>query len=443
MSKSIVLLSTNDHGGAGELSFRITRALRELGNEALLLVKHKLKNDRFVIQLPEAVQPSYSLTRRVLRKVDNKARVSIAWFIKQGRYSEITILRTNPNFYFFNKDENISLIDTDSIIKAIPFKPDLIIVGWVSEFINTRNMQQLMSATKAPLYWLTTDMAPLTGGCHYAWNCLGYTSDCANCPAILTEELKQTAKRNLALKISHIQASNIQVLAGSEWCRRQAAASTLFRSQPAIQVLNGPIDQNIFNNRCRDIAKKVFSVDATKKLIFTGSTFSHEKRKGIEYLVIALQQLYKRMTIVERSNVQILVAGNHVLENELIKRIPFEIVPFDFIKDTLLLSLAYQAADLFVCSSIEDSGPMMVTEALACGTPVVGFDLGFTSDIVEHGVNGFRVPVENTELLTEYMHKVLCLSKDESGQFSRNAIQAINDKASLQQLKKVINSLLN
>ena len=43
---------------------------------------------------------------------------------------------------------------------------------------------------------------------------------------------------------------------------------------------------------------------------------------------------------------------------------------------------AYGVADVFLCSSIEDNGPMMINEALMCGTPVVCFKVGIGNDLV-------------------------------------------------------------
>ena len=441
MNKRIVVIATHDFGGAGEAAFRITRALRQLGHEVIMLVKHKTKPETFITQIHRKLKPSRSLVFRVSHKIFDKVSEKVSKYEKRNYV--IPELHTNPNFHFYNADEEIGLDDTTDLEEAIPFQPDLILVGWVSSFINTRNMQELGQATQAPVYWLTTDMAPMTGGCHYAWNCLGYTRDCANCPAILTDELKQLAKKNLLLKLNYVSTGNIKVLAGSEWCRRQATTSTLFGAQSHIAVLNGVIDQHVFNDRCRSIAKQVFGVGSTNKLIFSGATFTHDLRKGIDYLVNALQQLSARMTIAEQTNTLVLVAGNNISENELVKQIPFKVVPADFIKDDRLLSLAYQAADLFVCSSIEDSGPMMVNEALACGTPVVGFDLGFVADIVEHGQNGFRVPLKNTQLMAECMHAILVLSANEQVMFSQRAIEAINEKVSLQRLEEIILQLAN
>ena len=439
MTKRIVVLATHDFGGAGESAFRISCALQILGHEVVMLVKQKTKANRFITQIQYKPLPVKPLLGRIFYKVYNKVYGKIKHLFQKE--SNIPELKTNSDFCFFNPDESIGLNDITDLTDAISFKPDLILAFWVSGFVNTRNMHDLSHAISAPLYWLTTDMAPMTGGCHYAWDCLGYTRGCENCPAILTEEFKQKASQNLAIKSYFINAGGIRVLAHSEWCRRQAEISSLFKKQKNIPLLNGFIDKVIFNNSCREIAKQIFGINSNNKVIFAGATFTNEKRKGIQYLVSALQLLYNRLTYQERLNTKIMIAGNNVMDNELVMQVPFSIVPVDFIKDERLLSLAYQASDLFVCPSIEDSGPAMVNEALACGTPVVGFDIGFVSDIVEHGVNGFRVPIKNTVLMAEYIYKIISLSQIEAYQFSQNAIQVIDEQVSLQNLKEVIENL--
>ena len=57
------------------------------------------------------------------------------------------------------------------------------------------------------------------------------------------------------------------------------------------------------------------------------------------------------------------------------------------------LSLIYSAADLFVIPSLHDNLPNTVMESMACGTPVVGFDVGGIPEMVRPGTTGQLVPV--------------------------------------------------
>ncbi len=52
------------------------------------------------------------------------------------------------------------------------------------------------------------------------------------------------------------------------------------------------------------------------------------------------------------------------------------------------MALAYAAADAFVIPSREDNLPNVMLEALACGTPVIGFPIGGVKETVHSGRNG-------------------------------------------------------
>jgi glycosyltransferase involved in cell wall biosynthesis len=71
------------------------------------------------------------------------------------------------------------------------------------------------------------------------------------------------------------------------------------------------------------------------------------------------------------------------------------------------LSVAYSAADLFVIPSIQENLPNTVLESLACGTPVVGFDVGGIPDMVRPGRTGQLVPVGDAVALRQAMTHLL------------------------------------
>ena len=69
--------------------------------------------------------------------------------------------------------------------------------------------------------------------------------------------------------------------------------------------------------------------------------------------------------------------------------------------------MAYSAADVFVIPSIEDNLPNTVVEAMACGLPVVGFDVGGIPDMVEHKKTGYLVRPKDIAGLSEGIAWVL------------------------------------
>lgn len=67
----------------------------------------------------------------------------------------------------------------------------------------------------------------------------------------------------------------------------------------------------------------------------------------------------------------------------------------------------FQAADLFVCSSYEESSPRVVLEAMAVGTPIVGSDVNGVPEQVRHGIEAELVPPGDSAALAGSMAKLL------------------------------------
>ena len=71
------------------------------------------------------------------------------------------------------------------------------------------------------------------------------------------------------------------------------------------------------------------------------------------------------------------------------------------LKDNFTLTLAYNAAHIFVTTSIEDYLPLTVMEALACGVPVAAFNTGGISDLISHKENGYLIKHKSIEDIAE------------------------------------------
>lgn len=60
--------------------------------------------------------------------------------------------------------------------------------------------------------------------------------------------------------------------------------------------------------------------------------------------------------------------------------------------DLHVMARWYAQCDLFLCTSMDEGGPMPILEAMACGRPVVSTTCGFVPDVVRDGETGWLVP---------------------------------------------------
>jgi glycosyltransferase involved in cell wall biosynthesis len=69
--------------------------------------------------------------------------------------------------------------------------------------------------------------------------------------------------------------------------------------------------------------------------------------------------------------------------------------------------IAYGAADIFVSPTRAESLPLVMQESMACGTPMVSFNVGGVPDIVRHGITGYLAEAENATDLSQGIVQLL------------------------------------
>ncbi|NVN92175.1 MAG: glycosyltransferase [Desulfuromonadales bacterium] len=315
--------------------------------------------------------------------------------------------------YFFQDQSRSTLKSADEFVRSIDFKPDAIIVHWVSNFVSTDDIRALSVTYRAPVVWYLLDMAPITGGCHYAWDCTGYFRKCGRCPALNSNNENDHSHRIWQRKHLALQGIDLTVAAGSGWLERQAERSSLFHDRPIRKILLS-VDPEIFCPVPKFASRQRLGLPEDKKIIFFGNQGLRLKRKGMSYLVESLRILADNPEF-DKDRVLIAVAGELPWDFDL----PLEFRSLGFLGTDELLALAYQAADVFVCPSVEDSGPMMINESIMCGTPVVSFDMGVAPDLVLTGKTGFRAKLKDSEDLAYGINSILELAPDDASRVSK------------------------
>lgn len=397
---NILHITSTDLRGAGNAATAFNTLLNARGHRSKLVVVFKTKNDPDIIGF---IRPIHSRVKLFLDEI-------ILIFHKIQTY--VKVGKTHPDYYFYNLDERKSNFSAKSILRKIDFNPDVIFVHWVSNFVNTAAINELSQLTQAKMYWVMVDNAPITGGCHYPWNCKGYETDCSDCPALLTASKKYIAKRNFELKKANFP-SCMQVLTISSIDKMRAEKSSFYISRQANTIFQ-PVDENIFHPASKSQARKDLNLPQDKKIIFFAATDISERRKGFAELQEALR-FFEQKIIDKGDNLQdylLITAGKRFLSSRNSFSCSVSMRYLGYLSEQDMVK-AFNAATLFVCPTLEDSGPGILGQAMLCGVPTVAFATGAAVDLIQTGRTGYLAELGNSADLADGIESVVQLNPDE------------------------------
>lgn len=413
----ILHFSTDDiTGGAAKAAYRLHNSLCEAGQDSRMIVLRKRSDDDRITQAPAIqINPWESRFQRLRHFVP-------------GLRAQLPAAN-----YTFNFDAPPQ-INFELLLSQIE-PPDVICLHWITDLLDARSIRKLHDHFRCPIVWVMADQEPLTGGCHYSFGCEGFTRECGNCPQLTPakpdDHSRVTWQRKKEL-LSHIP---ICFVAPTSWGRERLRQSSLFRHHRC-ELIPYPIDAQTFRPFEQNIARDLLHLPQDKKIIFFGATYLEDRRKGMPLLIKA----FDSPAIRRLDNLFLLVAGLN--GNQLMSKVSLPGKYIGQLQDELTLALAYQAADIFVCPSVEDAGPMMIPEAMMCGTPVVAFNTGGAPDLIESGKNGYLAKLPDapdtdtdTEDTDELATGVLALLEADNGTAFR--VSALG-KAREQHLPEVV-----
>jgi glycosyltransferase involved in cell wall biosynthesis len=116
------------------------------------------------------------------------------------------------------------------------------------------------------------------------------------------------------------------------------------------------------------------------------------------------------------------------------------------IEDDEALSRVYSLADIFVIPSRQDNLPNTVLESMACGTPVVGFNVGGIPDMVRPSETGWLAETGNVRELRQAIETAL--ENDEEREWmGRRCREVVGEEYTLErqarQYRALYESVLN
>lgn len=264
---------------------------------------------------------------------------------------------------------------------------DIIHLHWINGGLV--NIKDLESINK-PIVWTMRDMWPITGGCHYSMGCTNFKEGCGNCVQLGSNNKNDISKFILERKVKFLPQKTVFV-GLSNWLTQQAAESSFLKNKDTRTIFNN-INCTDFFPLAKKTAREILGIQTNKKIILAGSTDSKDFYKGFDKYLSALKSL-------NPNKYHLCFFGN--LDKSIISPMGFEFTNLGYLHDSISLRLAYSSADVFVAPSLMDAFGKTLTEAMACGTPVVCFDATGPKDIVTHLHDGYKAEPFRSDSLAE------------------------------------------
>lgn len=341
----VLHITTTDHGGAYRAAANISEAMRRQGMDSTLLVREKKGSEDVIPAVTARGSLFFSKARNLLNLLISRGDV------------------INDRFGY--------AIHKHPLVR----EADVIVLHWVNSFVSYRGVERLLGTDK-PVIWVMHDMWLFTGGCHYDGECGKYGEGCHDCP--LMRRGKGLPHRLLKRKQKMLSQGTFTAVGCSRWITECAKRSLILKDKQCVCIPN-PVDTDVYFRQNPDGTTPGGTAGKKRNILF-GAMSVTDGRKGFDLLIKALEHLPKEQYILS-------VVGE--ADRKLFKDMRFEYRFYGRIDSRERMAKVYNEADVYVIPSRQENLSNAVTEAMACGVPVVAFDIGGMSDMIEHKGNGY------------------------------------------------------
>lgn len=279
---------------------------------------------------------------------------------------------------------------TNHLINEIKdFQPDIIhLHNLHGYYIQVPMLMEFLKTYPAKYVWTLHDAWAISGGTAH-FNYLGCEKWDDGC--VITKDPKDypgawifpNQKRNFNWKKeSFSNIANLTLVSPSHWLQELCDQSYL-KQYEHIVIPNG-IDLETF--KIKEVSSKL-KKEFQDKFVILGVASVWEKRKGLDYFIELSQKL--------NDDYCVLLIG---VDDKLAHSLPKNIKSIKRTNNVEELADYYNIADVFVNPTLDDNFPTTNLESLACGTPVITFDTGGSSEAIDDKT-GLVTKAKNVESL--------------------------------------------
>lgn len=272
-------------------------------------------------------------------------------------------------------------------------------------------LQLLTEVRRRPIVWTWHDMWPATGRCAFSGTCDRWSLGCGHCPSkgsYPAAWLDRSASEFRAKSECYRRLRNTWIVVPSRWLA-QIAIDRGFWSR-RVQIIPYSVDPAVFSWMPAEEAKKQLGFDPDVPVVVFAAADCNDTRKGYRDFAFIAEE-------AEESAGVFVAAGKPPRTASPKVRHVGSLGP-------RRLRVIFAAADCVVIPSTSDNFPFVALEAMASGTPVVGYRVGGLESILElEGNSG--APVHDLQTLARLVRRRV----EPKGQKSKKLSRLISETA--------------
>ncbi len=211
----VVHFSTGHEGGAGLAARRLNSVLNDQGVNSTF---GALENPKYILGENE-----FSISRKFWQRLLSKLLIWLQRLVS----NKVLFSLISLNVYKFQQIRKIS--DPENTI--------LHFHNWY----NLISQKELLRLNRKgyPVVLTLHDERFFTGGCHYAFDCQKFKTDCHACPE-LPSVINLLPSRNIRSALNFLEKSNSKLvfIAPSQWLKNEALSSLLLKNKRVIFIPN-------------------------------------------------------------------------------------------------------------------------------------------------------------------------------------------------------------
>ncbi len=307
------------------------------------------------------------------------------------------------------------------------YKPDVISLHNIHEAgLQPDLLRQLVQIS--PVTWTLHDMWAFTGGCTHALGCTKYIEGCdkaCQCQRSVSKQIGRSVGRNWKLrqKIYEEIDNRMVFITPSRWLAKEGKNGLL--SQADIHVIPNGLDIKEYYPLPITQARTALGLPPQVKIVLFSVAWLSNQLKGLFYIVEVLNELAARYP-----KILFLTIGDGT-SKDTFSSLKVKHIHYGRVDNANFMRLCYNVADVCVLPSLAENLPNTLLEALACGIPCVGFDVGGVSEIIRPGETGFIAEPKNIESLSQALRQVLDLGPYARQILSRRCRQVAENEYNL------------